>query len=111
VKRISFGLTEPQFVAGTKTVTRRLGWYNLKAGDELLAVNKCMGLRKGERSRELGRIRVVSVRREPLGYIDDQDVHLEGFPEMNADCFIDFFCKAQKCSPSTEVTRIEFVKL
>ena len=36
MKRISFSMTEPQFVDRTKTVTRRLGWRNLKPGEHLL---------------------------------------------------------------------------
>lgn len=37
-RNISFSLTEPQFLDGTKDVTRRMGWKSLQAGVELVAV-------------------------------------------------------------------------
>lgn len=46
---MSFALTEQQLMDGTKTVTRRVGWANLKPGDRLTAVRKAMGLKKGPR--------------------------------------------------------------
>ena len=46
-RRISFAMTIPQFLGGTKTVTRRMGFTNVRIGDEMIAVEKCMGLRKG----------------------------------------------------------------
>jgi hypothetical protein len=52
---MSFSLTERQLLDGSKSVTRRLGWRMLKAGDELLAVRKCMGIRKGEHQQVLAR--------------------------------------------------------
>lgn len=66
MRRMSFSLTTEQMRARTKRVTRRLGWLTLKPGTELLAVEKAMGLRKGEHAVPIGRIRVVSVRRERL---------------------------------------------
>lgn len=108
MRRISFSMTEPQLIDGSKTVTRRLGWRGLKAGDHLQAVNKCMGLRKGEQARLLGVIEVVSVRREPLNEMTDADCAREGFPLMGPVEFMLMFCKAMKCTPQTEVTRIEF---
>jgi hypothetical protein len=44
-------MTTEQFRTGQKTVTLRLGWVNLKPGDVLMGVEKCQGLRKGERHR------------------------------------------------------------
>ena len=43
-------LTKEQILARTKTVTRRLGWWFLKPGDVVWACEKCMGLKKGEKS-------------------------------------------------------------
>lgn len=47
MRSISFSLTTPQFLDGTKDVTRRLGWEKIKAGDTLRAVKKAMGLKTG----------------------------------------------------------------
>lgn len=44
---MSFALTVPQIQAGTKDVTRRLGWQFAKAGDLIRPVRKCMGLKPG----------------------------------------------------------------
>ncbi|KKM87389.1 hypothetical protein LCGC14_1269410 [marine sediment metagenome] len=103
-------MTEAAFLDGSKDVTRRLGWKNLKPGTELLAVNKCMGLRKGEKARIFGPIRVVSVRREPLNAITQDDVRREGYalPLGTRDWFIRKFSRAMSCYAGTVVTRIEF---
>lgn len=111
MRRMSFALTERQLLAGTKTVTRRLGWRWLRAGDELLAVRKCMGLRKGEKQEPLARIRVTSVRQERLDAITPDDVEREGFAELGVTGFVAMFCRATKCGPEDEVTRIEFERL
>ena len=63
-RNISFALTTDQFRARTKTVTRRLGWETLKAGDILMGCERCQGLKKGEKIKQLGPIRVVGVSRE-----------------------------------------------
>lgn len=108
MRRISFALTEVAFLDGSKDVTRRLGWKDLEPGTELLAVDKCMGLRKGEHARIFGPIRVVSVRRERLLTITADDVRREGFPDFSPEVFVDHFCDAMRCAPDTVVTRIEF---
>lgn len=101
-------LTERQFCDGSKDVTRRLGWKNLKAGDRLLGVRKAMGLKKGEKQHPLGVIQVVSARREPLSKITKREVVREGFPDMTPREFVEMFCKHMKCLPHHTVTRIEF---
>lgn len=112
---MSFAFTTGQIKNRTKTVTRRLGWWFLKPGDELNAVNKAMGLKKGERPIKLASLRVVSVRPEPLNAITFEDVVAEGFADHPAVmgspmCFVDYFCRANspKCLPTTTVNRIEF---
>ena len=40
MRNISFMLTTQQFRNRTKTVTRRMGWWNLKPGDILMGVEK-----------------------------------------------------------------------
>lgn len=107
MRHMSFSLTTEQMLDRIKTVTRRLGWSSLKVGTLLQAVEKSQGLRKGEKVRKLGVIRVVSVRIEPLHAIDDGDVWLEGF-NMPAHEFVEMFCEANGCGRNRYVTRIEF---
>lgn len=107
-RNMSFMLTTEQFKNKTKTVTRRLGWEFLKVGDILNGCEKCQGLRRGEKVKKLGRIRVVSTRWEPLSNITDADCAREGFPDMTAFDFVKFFCDHNKCQAWTFVNRIEF---
>ena len=95
-------------MARTKTVTRRLKWLDLKAGDTLQGCVKCMGLKPGEKIQKLAVIKVVSVRREKLCDITDEECVLEGFPDMDASDFIVMFCDHMGVGAQTEVTRIEF---
>lgn len=114
MRNISFSLTTEQFKARTKTVTRRLGWLFLIEGDELMACEKCMGLKKGEQIVRLGRIRVVSVQRNALWRLKayraygTAEAEREGFPDLTGAMFVALFCKHMKCTPETIVTRIEF---
>lgn len=117
-RNISFSMTTPQFMAGTKDVTRRMGWEGLRAGDILRAVEKCMGLKKGEKMKPLDMIRVVSVRQEILDEMTrNPDYGLveckrEGFPEMVPSEFIEFFCRGHTGAfPKRTITRIEFERL
>jgi hypothetical protein len=105
---ISFFLTTEQVKNKTKTVTRRLGWWNLKAGAVLTACEKCQGLKKGEKINRLCQIKVVDVSIERLNLITKEDVAREGFPDWEPQDFIDMFCKHNKCEPDTLVARIEF---
>ena len=118
MRNISFSLTTPQFMAGTKDVTRRIGWAGVQPGTILMAVEKAQGLKKGETVKKLGKIQVVSVARERLRRIVDdpeygkREVIREGFPQMTTKGFVEFFSDANKCDPHDAiVTRIEFVKL
>ena len=113
MRNISFSLTTPQFIAGTKDVTRRCGWKNLKAGERLTAIEKGMGLKKGEKVKKLGVIEVVSVRRETLWEVNNEPnaCRREGFPDWEPDQFIKFFCKINKIRVADTVIRIEFRKV
>lgn len=111
MRRMSFSLTERPLLDGTKTVTRRLGWRWLRAGDELIAVRKCMGLRKGEKQEPLARIRVRSVRQERLDEITLDEVEREGFPDLTVTGFVTMFCSHMKCRHYDWVTRIEFERV
>lgn len=115
---MSVALTEPAVRARTKTQTRRLGWSNLRAGEELRLVRKAMGrsrvLPDGSRYVEplvdVARVRVVEVRRERLDAITDEDVAREGFElgpdEHPAAWFVAFFTEHMRCAPDAEVTVI-----
>jgi len=106
---MSFMLTTEQIKNKTKTVTRRLGWDFLKPGDIVNAVEKGMGLKKGEKIKRICQIRIKSVRwHEPLHFIDKKDCIKEGFPEMEPDDFIDMFVRHNKVWAMCPVNRIEF---
>lgn len=110
MRLMSFALTTPQVLARTKTVTRRLGWTVLKPGDYIQAVEKGMGLRKGERVRRLAVLRVEDVTRERLREgLSQSDVMREGFPGMTPAAFVEMFCRTHRgCTPDTIITRIAF---
>lgn len=119
MRNISFMLTPDQIKNRTKTVTRRVGWAKLESGQLLRGVEKGMGLRAGEKVKELAVIRVVSVRPEPLSaMIEDLDYGFaecekEGFGDHHTlrwpTQFVEFFCNSHRgCTPQTVVTRIEF---
>lgn len=119
MRNISFSLTTPQFRARTKTVTRRMGWQHIKAGDVLMGVEKGMGLKPGEQIVRLGAIRIIDVRGEPLRRMTDNidygfdECVKEGFGEHPTLCwpsaFVQFFCGTHKgCTPETVITRIAF---
>ena len=119
MRHMSFALTTPQILARTKTVTRRLGWTFLKPGDLIQAVEKGMGLKKGEQVKRLAVLRVDNVRREPLTRLLEDtrfygplEVRKEGFTDLrflSVNEFVEMFCRTHKgCTPDTEVTRIEF---
>lgn len=109
MRAISFMLTQPQIKARTKDVTRRDGWRNAEPGERLRGVEKAMGLKKGEKHKELAIVEVVSVRRERLDEITQEEVIREGFPDMTPAGFISMFCDSHRgIVPSSLITRIEF---
>jgi hypothetical protein len=122
---ISFSMTTAQvergFATGVieKDVTRRNGWLKLTAGQVLNACEKCQGIKKGESVRVLGKIRVLSVRRERLAAMTNtlkygiEETKREGFgdhPTLRWPSeFVKFFCAGHKgVTPETVITRIEF---
>ncbi|MCR4375630.1 MAG: hypothetical protein NUW22_12355 [Acidobacteria bacterium] len=110
MRNISFALTTEQIRTQAKTVTRRMGWKDLKPGTLLQPVVKGMGLKKGESVEKIGGpVRVLSVSRQQLRDITPQDVYREGFPQMTREEFIWFFMKSHTgCYVDSPVTRIEF---
>lgn len=113
MRNISFSMTTEAFRRREKTVTRRLGWWDLQPGSILMGVEKGMGLGKGGKVVRLGAIKIVDVRMETLDSITDADCVLEGLPDWNAQKFIYMFstynrAKCKALGPRTMVNRIEF---
>lgn len=119
MRNMSYMLTTQQIRKRIKRVTRRLGWEFLKPGDLVCAVEKGMGLKKGETVKRLAVLRVKSVRREPLRRMIDEweyglrECRAEGFPPphrlSHPSAFVRFFCETHRgCRPDTILTRIEF---
>jgi hypothetical protein len=110
MRNMSFALTTTQILDRSKTVTRRLGWQFLRPGDLVQAVEKGMGLRKGEKVRPLAVLRVVDVSQEGLREgLSQSDVLREGFPGMTPSAFVEMFCRTHHaCTPDSIVTRIQF---
>ena len=107
-RNMSFAMTTAQFLACTKTVTRRTGWLFLKPGDTVMGVEKGQGIPKGGKVKRLGLVRIVSVRRERLNAITQDDVVKEGYPLMMCEEFIAMYCDHNKAKSTDTVTRIEF---
>ena len=114
MKRMAFSLTIEAIEKQTKTVTRRPAetWRTLKVGDRLVAVDKVMGLKKGQSPRILGVIRVTDVRVEPLLLITPEDCIREGFPDKTPAQFVwmlaDHYGLAIGTAEDMDVRRIEF---
>jgi hypothetical protein len=118
-RNISFALTTPQFIDGSKDVTRRNGWLFARVDDVLCAVEKSQGLGKGGKIKKLRMIVLLDVRREQLRRLTDDldygfaETTREGFPEghplHDPSAFVDFFCAShKKVTPESIITRLEF---
>ncbi len=115
MRNMSFALTTAQILARTKTVTRRTGWDFLRTGDLIQAVEKGMGLKKGEKVKRLAVLRVVQVDGEWMSdFTSRPDAKLEcereGFPHMTPSEFNTFF-RLSHPNPGLDdlrVNRIEF---
>jgi len=94
---------------------------NLKPGDLIQPVKKCMGLKKGEKPVALrGPVRVVSVRREPCGGCSmTSTMGLSNAQEKDSATIRSYRLAFRirrhgsapthrGCTPETTVTRIEF---
>lgn len=126
---MSVKLTEQAVLERRKRVTRRSGWTMLHVGDHLTLCRQVMGRKKGEPLIRLCDVEVVSIRRERLDSITDEDVILEGFTEADwtrtpwgnhgpmteettpADWFVQFFCHHMGGHWDQEVTRVEWAYL
>jgi len=113
-RNMSFHFTRESFENRTQTVTRRQGWDDLKPGEILRAVNKIGGLKVGEKVKELGWIKIISVDNEPVYKISDKDCiseGREGHPELSSRQYIRQYCRHNRCEPSDVSQRITFVHL
>jgi hypothetical protein len=118
---MSVAMTTDAVIERRKTVTRRLNWWENKAGRRLLRVGdtltlcrKVQGRKPGEPIDRLAEVEVVDVRRERLDAMfvksyGNREVELEGFPGMTPGEFVRrYFLDAQGLYPHAEVTRIEW---
>lgn len=101
-------MTIEQIRNKTKTVTRRLAWWDLNPGEIIKAVERTRGLKKGEKINQLALIRIISIREEPLNIVNEDELIKEGFPEMTTTEFITMLSEYYKVPPSTSFNRIEF---
>ncbi len=107
-RNMSFAMTTEQMYRRQKWVTRRFGWWFLKPGDIVNAVEKGMGLKTGEKIVRICQIKIVETRSEPLNAIDDTDCILEGLPELDPLDFIEMLTKKYRCDADKIVNRILF---
>ena len=106
---MSVAFTEDSVRRRRKSVTRRKGWTFLSPGTRLTLCRKVMGRKPGEPLVRIVDVEVVSVRRERLDCITDEEVALEGFPDMTPEEFVRrYFVDAQGMRPDDVVTRIEW---
>lgn len=111
---MSFAMTTQQVRAGTKDVTRRMGWKKAKPGQVCTAIEKGQGLKKGEKIVPIRQIRIVSAYQEQLRRMIDEPVYgkheciREGFPNLTPFEFVAMFCAANNCEPTDYPMRIEF---
>lgn len=90
-RNMSFMLTTQQMYEKTKTHTIRDGWWNLKPGEIINAVEKCQGLKKGEKIVRICQIRILSSRKDRLMNVTPELCVKEGFQELTPDDFEDMF--------------------
>jgi hypothetical protein len=110
-RNMSFMLTTEQIKNRTKTVTRRVGWWYLQSGDIINAIEKGMGLKKGEKVKKICQLRIKSALLQELKIekITKDECIREGFPEMSPEEFIDFLCSHNKqIWYGRSIMRIEF---
>jgi len=101
-RNMSFMLTTQQMYDKTKTHTIRDGWWHLKAGEIVNAVEKCMGLKKGEKIVKIGLIRILFTRRDMLVNVTPDLCVKEGFPDLTPVEFAQMFCRHNKKATPTK---------
>ena len=111
MRNMSFSITTRHMKDRKKTVTRRFGWWFLKPGDIVMACEKCMGLKKGEKVKKLYPIRIKTTKAELPGKITREECIKEGFPDMTPKQFTKMLLKYNKKKHYDFVNRIEFVEV
>ncbi len=112
-RNMSFSMTWPRILAGTKTVTRRSGWGDLEPGELFRAVKQGMGLPRGAKVERGPLCRCLSNTPEQVCDLIRRknardEVAREGFPQMTPAQFVAFFVQKMRCQPVTWVNRIAF---
>lgn len=107
-RNMSFAMTTEQFRNRTKTVTRRFGWWFLKPGALVMGVEKSMGLKRGEKIKRLGLIKIVFVEKVPLNLMSSGECYREGFPGYEPYQFVNMMVEKYRCARNAMVNRIEF---
>jgi len=107
-RNMSFAMTTEQIKDRSKTVTRRFGWWFLRVGEVVCAVEKAMGLKKGEQVERLALVRIISTRPEPLNAITQEDCVKEGFPGLTPAEFVTMLRSHYSREPDATINRIEF---
>lgn len=119
MRLMSFSMTLPQMKAEEKDVTRRYGHWNAKAGDKYRAVEKSMGLKKGESVKDIYIIEIVSARAEPLRALTEDieygldEMRREGYPfgfRHPAD-FVRHMSAKFKKNPDELINRLEIKRV
>lgn len=126
MRNMSFSLTTEAVRNRTKDVTRRIGWSNLKPGELFWAVEKSMGLKKGEKIKKICLLECLSNSSENLLDLpinlqkkmnsQKTEIEREGFPGWSPIEFFTFFCDTHyskskitnQMLSEAKVNRIEF---
>jgi hypothetical protein len=109
MRNMSFSKTTERMYAHRKYVTRRYGWWFLKVGDRVQAVEKSMGLRKGEKVKKICVIEITNHYRDNLKCLTQQECILEGFPDKSPDWLRELlYSICPKKEWSNTPNRIEF---
>lgn len=111
-RNMSFMLTTKQVTDKIKTHTIRDGWWHLKPGEVVNAVEQCQGLKKGEKITKINQIRILSTRESKLINVTSKLCVMEGFPELTPIEFADMFLKHNRKASLTKplnFIRFEYV--
>lgn len=111
MRNMSFSYTTKQIYDGTKTETTRKGWNNLIPGMRIMAVEKAMGLKKGQKIKKIRPIEIVKVEKIEAreDFYSQENVIAEGFPDMIPGQFIrDILIGKCNCLFDEPVNRITF---
>lgn len=116
MRSISMAVATEQFLAGTKTVTRRVGWMHARPGMLLRVVKQIRGFKPGDHAEVIGYIQLTDVRNERLDRMITDEAYgrieaaLEGFPGWTGAEFVRMFGRIVKPLPDF-VRRLEFEKV